>query len=237
MISVCIATYNASRYIREQIDSVLIQLNLDDEIVVADDGSSDDTLVILNSINDNRIKILTSHCNLGIVKNFERALYAVKGEIIFLCDQDDIWLPNKVIECVRCLEASLLVVTDCTVVDSELSCLYKSFFALRNSKKGFVHNLYKNSYIGCCMAFRKGLLFYALPIPSKVPMHDIWLGILAELYGKVTFLPKPLLLYRRHADNASPLKSRYGVFRKIHFRLMLVFFIFIRITNIYFKRK
>lgn len=237
MISVCVATYNASRYIREQINSVLIQLNADDEIVVSDDESSDDTLAILDSINDHRIKILSRNCNLGVIKNFERALYAAKGEVIFLCDQDDVWLPNKVSTCLNYLDSNLLVVTDCIVVDAELKCLHKSFFALRNSRKGFIHNLYRNSYIGCCIAFRKELLSYALPIPSKVAMHDIWLGMVAEKYGRVTFLPTPLLLYRRHSENASPLKSRYGMFKKIHLRVMLIFFIFTRVTNIYFKRE
>lgn len=237
MISVCVATYNASRYIREQINSVLIQLNADDEIVVSDDESSDDTLAILDSINDHRIKILSRNGNLGVIKNFERALYVAKGEVIFLCDQDDVWLPNKVSTCLNYLDSNLLVVTDCIVVDAELKCLHKSFFALRNSRKGFIHNLYRNSYIGCCMAFKRELLSYALPIPSKVAMHDIWLGMVAEKYGRVTFLPTPLLLYRRHSENASPLKSRYGMFKKIHFRVMLIFFIFTRVTNIYFKRE
>lgn len=237
MISVCVATYNASRYIREQINSVLIQLNADDEIVVSDDESSDDTLAILDSINDHRIKILSRNGNLGVIKNFERALYAAKGEVIFLCDQDDVWLPNKVSTCLNYLDSNLLVVTDCIVVDAELKCLHKSFFALKNSRKGFIHNLYRNSYIGCCMAFKRELLSYALPIPSKVAMHDIWLGMVAEKYGRVTFLPTPLLLYRRHSKNASPLKSRYGMFKKTHFRVMLIFFIFTRVTKIYFKRE
>ena len=237
MISVCVATYNASRYIREQINSVLIQLNADDEIVVSDDESSDDTVAILNCINDHRIKILSGNGNLGVIKNFERALYATKGEVIFLCDQDDVWLANKVSTCLNYLDSNLLVVTDCIVVDAELKCLHKSFFALRNSRKGFIHNLYRNSYIGCCMAFKRELLSYALPIPPKVAMHDIWLGMVAEKYGRVTFLPIPLLLYRRHSENASPLKSRYGMFKKIHFRVMLIFFIFTRVTNIYFKRE
>jgi glycosyltransferase involved in cell wall biosynthesis len=236
MISVCIATYNASRYIREQICSILTQLNLDDEIVVADDGSNDETIVILNSIKDNRIKIIPDNGNLGIVKNFERALYAAKGEIIFLSDQDDVWLPTKVSECMSQLESNLMVITDCVVVDSQLNTLYQSFFALRGSRKGFVHNLYKNGYMGCCMAFRRELLSYALPIPSNIPMHDIWLGMLAEFIGDVSFLPKQLLMYRRHTDNASGLESRYGILQKIHFRITLIFFIYYRIAEAFSKR-
>jgi glycosyltransferase involved in cell wall biosynthesis len=237
MISVCIATYNASRYIREQVNSVLPQLNLNDEIVVADDGSIDETLAILNSIKDNRIKIISGNGNLGIVKNFERALYAAKGEIIFLSDQDDVWLPTKVSECMGQLASNLLVITDCVVVDSQLNILYPSFFALRGSRKGFIHNLYKNGHMGCCMAFRRELLSYALPIPANVPMHDMWLGMLAELKGDVSFLPKQLLLYRRHSDNASDLESRYGTLQKIYFRMALIFFIYFRLVIIFLKRR
>ncbi len=236
MISVCIATYNAHQYIREQINSVLMQLNLDDEIVIADDGSNDETMAILNSIEDNRIRIISGHANLGIIKNFERALYAAKGEIVFLCDQDDVWLPTKISECLSQLETSLLVVTDCVVVDSQLNILYPSFFVLRGSKKGFINNLYKNGYIGCCMAFRKELLSYALPIPANVPMHDIWLGMLAELKGEVSFLPKQLLLYRRHSGNASDLESRYGILQKIYFRMILIFLIYYRLAAVFSKR-
>lgn len=230
MISVCIATYNADRYIREQINSILTQLNLDDEIVIADDGSVDETIAILNSIKDNRIRIISGQANLGIIKNFERALYAAKGEIIFLSDQDDVWLPTKVSACVSQLKSNLLVVTDCVVVDSQLNTLYQSFFALRGSRKGFIHNLYKNGYMGCCMAFRRELLFYALPIPANVPMHDMWLGMLAELKGDVSFLPKQLLLYRRHSDNASGLESGYGILKRIYFRIMIVSHLYARIA-------
>ena len=232
MISVCIATYNASRYIREQVNSVLMQLNVDDEIVVADDNSIDETIAILDSIKDNRIRVISGHENLGIIKNFERALYAAKGEIIFLSDQDDIWLPTKVSECMSQLASNLLVITDCVVVDSQLNILYPSFFALRGSRKGFIHNLYKNGYMGCCMAFKRELLSYALPMPANVAMHDMWLGLLAEFKGEVSFLPKQLLLYRRHSDNVSDLESRYGILKKFYFRIMITFLLFSRLTVI-----
>src|SRR6476469_4547127 len=99
MISVCMATYNASRYIHNQIDSIRIQLASEDEIIISDDLSEDDTLKIIRRINDPRIKIIQGNAKLGIIKNFERALYAAKGDFIFLSDQDDVWLPNKVNVC------------------------------------------------------------------------------------------------------------------------------------------
>jgi hypothetical protein len=83
------------------------------------------------------------------------------------------------------------------------------------------------------MAFRRELLPYALPIPANVPMHDMWLGMLAEVKGDVSFLPKQLLLYRRHSDNASTLQSKFGILKKIYFRMTLIFLLFSRIAVIY----
>jgi glycosyltransferase involved in cell wall biosynthesis len=233
MISVCITTYNASKYIHDQIISILAQLGPDDEIIVSDDTSTDDTINIIKNINDHRIKILVGSNNLGVVKNFERALYAAKGEFIFLSDQDDLWLPNKVLECSKQLESNILVVTDCIVVDEKLNPLHESFFLLRNSRSGVLKNLYKNSYIGCCMAFKKELLRYALPIPKDVSMHDVWLGLLAELKGTVCFLPKKLMLYRRHNNNASLLKSNFSLLEKFQLRINLLFRILLRLINIH----
>jgi glycosyltransferase involved in cell wall biosynthesis len=203
VISVCLATYNGSAYIEAQLRSVLEQLSHEDEVVVADDGSTDETISIVNAIGDPRIRVVATGGKLGVIKNFERALLASRGGSIFLCDQDDVWLPGKVEQCLAALRSHLLVVTDCKVVDSQLNEIAPSFFRLRNSGSGMVHNLWKNSYLGCCMAFRRELLEYALPFPQGIPMHDMWLGMIAETKGRVFFLASPLLLYRRHALNAS----------------------------------
>ena len=203
MISVCLATYNGSAYVEAQLRSVLAQLSHEDEVVVADDGSTDRTVSIVNAIADPRVRVVATGGGLGVIRNFERAITASRGDYIFLCDQDDVWLPGKVEQCVTTLQSCLLVVTDCKVVDSQLKEISPSFFRLRNSGSGLLHNLWKNSYLGCCMAFRRDLLEYALPFPNWIPMHDMWLGMIAETRGKVRFLATPLLLYRRHALNAS----------------------------------
>lgn len=96
MISVCIATYNGGKYIKEQLDSILFQLGKDDEVIISDDSSTDDTLSILESYHDERIVILTNQKFHSPVYNFENALKSAKGDFIFLSDQDDIWEPTKV---------------------------------------------------------------------------------------------------------------------------------------------
>ena len=238
MISVCLATYNGAPYIKEQITSVLNQLLENDELLIADDGSTDNTITIIESIHDSRLRIVGVGGKLGVVKNFERVLTEAKGQYVFLCDQDDIWLPNKVEECLQALEKNILVVTDCKVVDKSLNEISPSFFELRNSGKGILKNIWKNTYLGCCMAFRRELLNIGLPIPAKIPMHDMWLGLIAETQGTVLFLPQNLSLYRRHHLAVSPTagKSNLSIFKKLYIRVVLVACILNRLCSHKFKK-
>lgn len=230
MISVCIATYNGEAFIQDQVLSILTQLAPDDEIIVSDDISTDETLLKIQALNDFRVRILPASTKLGIVKNFERAISHARGEYIFLCDQDDIWLPSKVRHTLESLQSNILSVSDCKVVDMNLLETSPSFFVLRNSGPGFIKNLYKNSYLGCCMAFRKELVPYILPIPKSAPMHDMWIGLIAQTVGKVNFMRKQLVLYRRHGNNASPTaeKSSFSLYHQIKLRLTLTCLIIIR---------
>ncbi len=239
MISVCIATYNGSLYIDEQVQSILCQLSDNDEIIVSDDGSTDDTIEKINAFADSRIRWAGLGGRLGVIKNFERALSAAKGDLIFLCDQDDIWLSGKVEKCREALRHNILVVTDCKIVDSELNQILPSFFQHRKSGPGLLRNLFRNSFLGCCMAFRRELLESVLPIPASVPMHDMWLGAIAETQGKVYFLPEPLSLYRRHGQNASPTaeKSRFSLFQQLKFRVVLACLVLNRVLFNYFATK
>lgn len=224
MISVCMATFQGEAFIEEQLTSILSQLGPQDEIVVSDDGSSDGTVAAVTRINDPRIVWAGTTGGLGIIKNFERALRHARGEYIFLADQDDVWLPGKVEACTQALNTKMLVVTDCKVVDASLKEIAPSFFYLRQSGPGFIKNLMVNSYLGCCIAFKRELLNRALPMPRNTPMHDMWLGLLAELEGGTCFLKNPYLLYRRHQATASQSsgKSRYSLYKKIMIRLILL---------------
>lgn len=220
------AVYNGEKFIREQIESVLSQLQNNDELLIFDDLSTDTTAKIVTEFeSDERVKFKTNSSQLGVVKNFERALEYATGDYIFLCDQDDVWLPGKVSECIHALQDHLLVVTDCNVVDEKLNPLNDSFFDLRHSGEGIIKNIWKNSYLGCCMAFRTELLSICLPIPANIPMHDMWLGLLSETQGSVLFLPKKLSLYRRHQFAVSPTggKSNLNVVGKLKVRVILVF--------------
>jgi len=229
MISVCIATYNGARYLREQLDSILPQIGEVDEVIISDDGSTDETIEIINSYSDGRIKLLHNN-NRGFVHNFENALKNTKGDYIFLCDQDDIWLPNKVQVCVETLGKHIAVNHNSLLVDSEGKQLGVDFFSQNHSAGGYWRTLWRNSYSGCCMAFRRELLEYAMPFPPKIASHDIWLGLIAEKHGNPIFLQQPLLYYRRHGHNASSTaeKSELTFMQQLNYRLYMFLFSIIR---------
>ena len=225
MISVCLASYNGARFIEEQVRSVLSQLGPADELVVSDDGSTDATLPLLRAMGDARIRIIEGPHRRSPIWNFEHALRQARGEYIFLCDQDDLWEPDKVAVAMRCLEHCDCVVSDCSVIDAEGRELEPSFFALNATRPGRLYNLLvKNGYLGCCMAFRRCVLTAALPFPADTPMHDIWIGNVAAFRYRLTFIPDRLMRYRRHGDNASSASdaSRYGFWARVRFRWVVV---------------
>lgn len=203
-ISVCMASYNGGLFIAQQLKSILNQLTANDEIVISDDGSTDDTIHIIQYLEDPRIKLYFNTQRHGPIGNFENALRHSSGQLIILSDQDDIWLPNKV-EVIKTLLIEYdLILTNCEVINQQGIVLHPSFFELRGSRQGFWQNLYRNSYIGCCMAFRRTVLDYALPFPKQIHMHDWWIGLMVELKGRVIFYDDPLIKYVRHGKNASP---------------------------------
>lgn len=233
-VSVCMATYNGARFVADQLRSILCQLQDDDEIVVSDDVSTDETLEIIRGFNDSRIRILASRGGrVGPVRNFEHALAGARHDILFLSDQDDIWFTNKVTTMVRLLQDYDLVVSDCTMIDGQGGTMGRSFFELNGSRTGFWSNFVKNSYLGCCMAFRRSLLEKAMPFPSQIPMHDMWLGMLAEWYGHPYFHSKPLMAYRRHAAAASTTgaRSANSFWQKVALRIRLLFCLVQRILQ------
>lgn len=207
-ISVAVATYNGERFIREQMDSILQNLSPLDEVVVSDDGSSDATLDILKEYCGGEIPVtVIDGPKKGIKQNIGTALSRCGGQYIFMADQDDVWTDDKVSKVMEYLgrDGCTLVCHDARVMDASLSHVKEeSFFKFRGSKPGFLNNLLKNRYMGCCMAFDRSLLDLALPIPEKIEMHDQWIGMINDLKGgKSRFIGEKLLLYRRHGANVS----------------------------------
>ena len=233
MISVCIATYNGEKYIKNQIKSVLSQLGRDDEIIISDDHSTDSTKDILYAFCDDRIKIFEGPAKGHPRYNFENALTHCTGDYIFLCDQDDLWEPNKVEVFVEHLRNNALVVSDCSVIDGVGNLILDSFQSLKSPNQyGFWNNLAHNHYLGCCMAFRRELLDIVMPFPPRIAQHDIWIGLCAEFYKKkITFIPDRLMKYRRYDGNFSHDSHDYGIAFKLYYRLYFI----IQILRRYFR--
>ncbi len=235
MISVCIATYNGEKYIKDQLDSILVQLHPDDEVIISDDSSTDKTIEIIKSYNDKRIVIYENQKFRSPIFNFENSLMHASGDYIFLSDQDDIWVPNK-IEIMRKFLANFdLVVSDTDIIDANGNIQKKSFYRMNGSRKGLIENLGRNSYLGCTLAFNQKILQKSLPFPKDTPMHDWWIGLIAEIYGKTYFIDEKLIYYRKHGANASVAgeTSHYFFGKKILFRVSLIKNLILR----YFKCK
>lgn len=230
-VSVVMATYNGERYLREQIDSVVAELQPGDELIVVDDASRDGTSGLLDSVIWPNLRIVKNPSNIGVLRTFERGLMLARGDVVFLCDQDDIWLPGKRAAFINAFSAdarTLVVVSDAQLIDANGAMLAPSFMATKGGFQGDILNtVIRNRYLGCAMALRRVVFTPALPIPRFVPMHDMWLGAVACVAGRVHYIASPLLQYRRHGGNVSP-STRQGWLKMLRWRAELLLALFLR---------
>ena len=212
MISIALATYNGSKFLQKQLNSILNQSMDDFEVVTCDDSSSDNTMDILQDYanNDSRIKVYQNETNLGFKKNFERILSLCKGEFIAFCDQDDIWEPNhleilyKNIGENDCIGANSLIIDEKGVSQNKTLLEYWPIHVMpKNEKELFQHELYSNVIQGTASLIRASLIKQALPIPEDIKYHDYWFALVAGLNEKCKYIDDIVLKYRRHSNNAS----------------------------------
>ena len=238
MISVAMATYNGEIYIKQQIESILKQLNDDDELIISDDFSNDKTLEIIYSYKSPYIKLYKNTFKKGTIGNFENAINSCVGDIIVFSDQDDIWNQDK-IKIIRYYFEETncdVLVNNAVIINDSGKQIANSLYEYRHSGTGIFKNIFKNTYVGCCMAFRSTFKPIILPFPNNIPMHDVWIGILGEMFGKVRFIEDKLTYYRRHGNNATDFKK--ANLRKIMiWRINLVINLFKRYLIISFIKK
>ncbi len=215
-LSIALTTYNGERYIAEQLDSIVRQTRLPDELVISDDASVDTTRAIVSDFAGRApfpVRLLANSERLGSTRNFEVAIRACGGDIIFLCDQDDVWYPGKLalIEKRFMDDAGAGVVfTDADVVDQDLHPLgLRLWEAVRFSRPrqaqfdaGDAFSVLLKRYMvtGATMAFRSRYRDLLLPIPG-IWVHDAWIAMLMGATSQLAALPTPLIAYRQHSAN------------------------------------
>lgn len=218
-VSIVICTYNGAAYLQPQLDSLLAQTLLPDEIVIGDDDSTDSTMDLLRQFalraGERGIAVqLGRHpSNLGYVENFSQGLLRAQGELLFLCDQDDVWHDDKLARMAAAFEADpslLLLHSDARLVDAAGRSLHCSMFEalqLTAREKQTIHAgdafdvVLRRSFVtGATAALRRELIEIALPVAAGW-IHDEWLAVVASAVGRVDFIDDTLIDYRQHGAN------------------------------------
>lgn len=199
------ATYNGSAYLEPQLRSLAEQTCLPDELVVSDDASTDDTRDVIERFAQTApfpVRMFRNEHTRGYVQNFGSALAQTRGAVIFLADQDDVWLPGKIeaVHAVFCEREDVsIVVHDEVLADEDLrhSGLTRFEHFRRLGKKP------SDLVAGCCTAMVGELLPLLLPIPATYPTHDDWIHAMGPAMGTRVVVEEPWILHRRHGHNAS----------------------------------
>ncbi|MGI4849117.1 MAG: glycosyltransferase family 2 protein [Janthinobacterium lividum] len=221
---IALCTYNGARFLAAQLDSIKRQTCPIAEMVIHDDGSSDGSWELLEQWAAQApfpVHLQRHGRQLGAAKNFETALAALHTDLIFLCDQDDVWMPDKLQRlCDRfAAEQDLMLIhTNAILLDANGVAMKRTLFdalELQATEKNFINNgqahtalRRRNLVTGATTAFRRRLLDHALPFPTHV-LHDEWLGVVACMMGKLALLPEPTMFYRQHEGNLVGAPRRY----------------------------
>lgn len=225
-VSVCMATYQGEKYVERQLRSILEQIGPDDEVIVVDDCSGDRTVELVREIGDPRVVVIQNSENRREVYSFGKAIELARGDIIFLADQDDVWLPGRVeLMCSRLLASkAVLLTSNFEWMDASEQPLDIAFDGV--SSRTSAHHLKnifdifigKTNYFGCAMAFRRELVPLITPIPSYVESHDLWIALAANQIGSNLHTDDKTLRKRRHGSNTTSTISNRSLFLRLRSR-------------------
>ena len=224
MVTVLLAVYNGEKYLREQIESVLNQTVTDIKILIRDDGSVDASCELIDeycSKYPQKIFKIDGLPTGSAKQNFAELLKQCDSDYIMFCDQDDVWLPNKVEKTLEAIKANdnggktpVLIHTDLKVVDNNLNIISPSFFEFQRLYQDNItlsKLLVQNYVTGCTVMINRALAQICGEVPKECIMHDWWLALVAQLFGKIICLKQPTMLYRQHSDNQVGAKASYGI--------------------------
>ena len=224
MITVLLAVYNGEKYLKEQIESILNQSVKDVKIIIRDDGSTDNSGEIIESYckeYPDRISCIKGKATGSAQKNFAELLKNCDSDYIMFCDQDDVWLSDKIEKTYNSMlqaeqngDIPVLVHTDLKVVDDKLCEIAPSFFEFQKliQKDITLPKLLVQNYVtGCTIMVNRALKEKCGDIPDECIMHDWWLALVAVLFGKLVCVDDATMLYRQHAANQVGAKAAYGL--------------------------
>ncbi len=220
-VSVAIATYNGAPYIREQLASIVAQTECPAEIVLVDDGSTDETLRVLQEFAAEAsvpVRIYKNEKNLGTAKSFEKAISLCTGDFIALSDQDDVWVPEKIATLLAAVKSQSLdgIFSDALLVDQHLNPLTpqnlrdRTLFINSNFTPPMRRDFHAGRSLDCLLRYNvvtgATLMFHRRWVPLILPIglgwnHDYWIALLISARGKLDFSDKPLIYYRQHPHN------------------------------------
>ncbi len=206
-IDILLPTYNGESFLGEQIESILSQTHQDFRLLIRDDRSSDKTNQIISYFQekDSRIKVLIDDLgNLGLQKNIEHLLKFSTADLIFFSDQDDVWMEDKIekfLKEYKHTDEPVLVHSNCFVTDSSLN-IQSKFIDDNVALKLGVYNAFFNYFVqGASSMINSNLKKMLLPFPEYIYIHDRYIHLMAELYGKRIYIPDATMLYRQHGNN------------------------------------
>lgn len=211
LISVALCTHNGAAYLAEQLASVLAQRQVEIEIVAVDDASSDDSAAILrgHAASDARIRCYSNQANLGPTASFQHAMSLCRGAFIAPCDQDDLWLPDKLARLQQAIGDCDLAYCDSALIDADGQPLGRRVSDDRRMHEGIdpIALLFENSVSGHAALLRRDLYQALAPFPHGV-FHDWWLALCAAGRNGVRYLDEPLVRFRRHHGAFSRIGNR-----------------------------
>lgn len=226
-VHIVMATYNGKKYVREQIDSLLKQSYKSITIEVCDDGSTDGTPAIIKEYiaKDPRISLHVNKHNCGYVTNFLEGIKRCQAPYVMFCDQDDIWLEDKVERTLLAMKETekempdkpVLVFTDAmcfdSVTDKSLGLFHETSH-LDVKKVDTAHLFMENKCIGCTMMMNRAVLPYLHQLPQEIRIHDWWIALICSHFGAIRYVPQATLRYRQHEGNQIGGSSYGGYLKK-----------------------
>ena len=235
MIAILLSTYNGEKYLANQLSSIITQSYTNYKLYIVDDGSNDKTVEIINEFanSDKRVvKLYKKSVHDGPCISFMWLLEQIYADFYFFCDQDDVWMSDKIKKSMALAEQCstnkpLLIHSDLKIVDESMHLLYNSFWEFNGTKhaefSSFDFHCAYNNIPGCAMLINKVTRDLSLPIPKSAKMHDAWIALVVSYNeGLILAINEPLIYYRQHTNNTIGARESRTILQKIyHIKLII----------------